>query len=121
MPSHIEYISKNGYVSLILKGEVTAGDLATVRKEAASLLSEHNCSRLLVDATELARMQSIVEDFEFVSRNLSYFPPPVRIAEIANEQYLEHMQFVEDVSQNRGIDFKVFTDRDEAIGWLLAP
>ena len=119
MPYVAEQIENAGYVSVTLTGDVTMAELIAAREEAASLLAENDCTRLLVDGTKIAQMQSIFDDFAFTAQHRSYLPPPIRTAIVIGQAHLDHMKFVENVAQNRGVNLTLFLEREEALRWLF--
>ena len=119
MPYVVEHIKDAGYVTVTLTGDVTMAELIASREEAASQLAENDCTSLLVDATRVARMQSIFDDFAFTSQHRSYLPPPIRTAVVIQQAHLDHMRFVENVARNRGVKLTLFIEREEALRWLF--
>ena len=119
MQYRVEYFAEADYVSGTISGEVNEADLNSARGEMNSTLLDHNCTRLLIDATGLSQMQSLISDFEFTVQHRTGLPPGTRHAVVINPGHKDHMQFVEDVAQNRSVDLMVFTARGEAISWLL--
>ena len=120
MASAIKYIEEHGYVSVILEGDVSIEELAATREESAALMTEKQCLRLFVDSRDESEMNSISDDFDFSSEHFKYFPPPIKTAVLVHDDHAKHMQFVEDVSQNRGVNLMVFVDKGEALRWLFA-
>ena len=119
LPYSVEYVQDQEYVSAVLTGDLTESDLQAARDEINVQLCANDSKRLLVDATGLARMQSVFSDFEFTAQHRTKLPPGTRHAVFVRPEHREHMQFVEDVGQNRMVDIRIFLDRDEALGWLL--
>ncbi len=120
MQFDVTYVENADYVCGTLKGEVTDADLASARSEMRSKLLDHDCKRLLVDTVGLSQLQSIISDFEFTTEHQTELPTGTRHAVVVNPKHTEHMQFVENVAQNRSINLKIFTERNEAIDWLLS-
>ena len=118
MQSNVVYVDDAGYVSGALTGDVIEAELGVIREEMNSKLLEHDCRRLLVDATGISRLQSVFEDYEFTKQHRTELPQGTRHAVLIRPEHQEHMRFVEDVAQNRSINLRVFTDRDQAIDWL---
>lgn len=115
----VEFKEHEGYVAGKFVGEVTEDDLRAARQEMNVHLSGNGCRRLLVDASEITRMQSAPADFDFTAEHQSALPKGTRHAVVISPEHAERMQFVEDVAQNRYIDLQVFVDRDAALAWLL--
>lgn len=120
MRYEVDFREHEGYVAGTFYGDVTEDDLRAARGEMNVHLSSNGCRRLLVDATEVTRMQSAPADFDFTAEHQSALPTGTRHAVLISAEHAERMQFVEDVAQNRHIDLQVFVDRDAALSWLLA-
>ena len=119
MPYEVDFVENGNYVSGTLEGEITEAELKAARVEMNALLTDRNCERLLVDTTATSRMLSFLTDFEFTADHRSELPPRTWHAVVIRPDQKEHMQFVENVAQNRAVNLRLFTDRNEAIGWLL--
>lgn len=117
----VEFVEDAGYVSTTLKSDVTIDELNAARAESASLLAEKDCTRLMVDASTVAHMQSIFDDYTFTAEHRKILPPPIRTAIVVRQDHRDHMQFVENVAQNRGVSLMLFLEREEALRWLFDP
>ena len=115
----IEFVEDFGYVHVVFSGDVTLGALEGCRDELKAALSHNGCRRLLVEGDGVNLRQSVAEEYEFTSEHRLNFPAGIRIALLADPETVEYFRFVENVSQNRGVNQKVFLDRDDALEWLL--
>ena len=120
MQFSVVYLADQAYVLSTLTGDVSERDLKSARGEMNSELLAHGCKRLLVDATGISRMQSVVSDFEFTAQHRTELPPGTRHAVVIKPEQEEHMRFVENVAQNRSVNLRLFTDKNEAVGWLCS-
>ena len=118
MPYHVTYVSDAGFVLGTLTGEMTEKELNAARGEMNAQLTEHHCGKLLIDATGLSQMQSVATDFEFTAQHQSELPPGTSHAVVIQSEHKEHMQLIENVAQNRYVNLRLFTDKDQAIKWL---
>ncbi len=119
MPYSIELMADRKYVSLVMTGNLTKKDFENSREEIANLLADHNLSWLLVDGAQGAKEISLSEDFQFIKDLKLHFPVDVRIALVVSSDEFQNNRFVEDVSQNRGINLKAFMDKSQAVDWLV--
>ena len=119
MPYEVTFAENENYVSGALTGEITESEIKAARVEMNALLTDHDCERLLVDATGTTRMLGFLSDFEITASHKSELPPRTWHAVVIRPDQKEHMQFVENVAQNRAVNLRLFTDRHEAIDWLL--
>ena len=115
----ISIVQQNGYVEITLIGEPNGDRFNASRAEANELMQKTGCTALLVDATGLTGMLPVLTDFEFTTEHTTQLPKGTRHAVVVNPEHTERMLFVEDVAQNRFIDLKIFTDRSEALRWLV--
>ena len=119
MTYEVEYVDDAGYVSGTLTGDLEQDELNAARGEMNALLMSNKCKRLLVDATDVLHMQSVFSDFEFTAEHQTELPLGTSHAVVVQPEHMEHMQFVEDVAQNRSVNLRLFTDKSAAIDWLL--
>ena len=118
MPYDVKFVEDGNYVSGTMTGDITETDLKSIRSEMNDLLNAHSCVRLLVDASGGTNKQSFMTDFEFTAQHRTELPPGTSHAVVIRSDQKEHMQFVENVAQNRGVNLRLFLDRNEAISWL---
>lgn len=119
MAYDVGYAKDGDYVSVKLTGDVTFDDLNKARDETQVLLTANTVTRVLVEAKRKGSMPSVLEDYDFTSQLASYFPRRTKIALSITANQMEYMRFVESVAYNRGLNFKLFPDRDQALHWLL--
>ena len=119
MPFDVTYVEDAGYVSGVLSGDMSGDQLEVARQAMNEQLIAHDCRRLFVDATKIDRMQSVFADFDFTTEHRNKLPLGTRHAVVIRAERKPHMQFIEDVAQNRAINLRIFLDRDEAVNWLL--
>ena len=119
MQYEVVYVDDADYVSGTLTGDLTEKELNAARAEMNEQLAAKNCRRLLVDATRVPQMRSVFADFKFTAEHQTELPLGTSHAVVIQPEHEEHMQFVENVAQNRSVNLKLFTDKTEAIDWLL--
>jgi len=119
MAHAIEFVKDAKYVNVTLTGDVTRNDLENARNKTRLTLTASNCRRILVDATCSNPKLSDLENYEFTSEHESHFPRGVRIALVVRSDQLENLRFAETVAQNRGVRMVLFSDRIQALNWLL--
>ena len=119
MENYVKYDADLDFVTITLSGEVSTDDLVACRSEAITLLLANECTRLLVDATTEAPRRDILDDYQFTSEHASQFPRGTRHAVLVQAGERDYMEFVENVARNRGVEMRLFIDRDQALEWLL--
>ena len=118
MAYEVVFVADANHVCATLTGAITEDEIKAARSDMNSELIDHSCERLLVDATGLTTMLPVLTDFEFTADHKTELPPRTWHAVVIRPDQQEHMQFVENVAQNRAINLRLFTDRNEAANWL---
>jgi hypothetical protein len=81
---------------------------------------ERDASLLFIDYTPLLPVPGTVERYEISSYGAKVLGPLTRVACLGTpDQHRERFGSV--VARNRGLNVDTFTDRDEALKWLLEP
>ena len=123
MPVDVRFLDDFGVVEMVVAGVVAPQDLDAPMTQAGALGAERLSNWYLIDARESASGGSSF-DVLALAEFLSSIPPGV----IEREAVLlpreaaakEEFEFFETACRNRGLDVRVFHERDEALGWLTA-
>jgi hypothetical protein len=85
----------------------------------ARACDEHHCYKLLVDITDNPRPLPVTDLYDLggYARQVAG-SGPYRIAILAREEAVYPDRFFENVTVNLGLQVKVFTVREAALGWL---
>lgn len=119
MPYEIKYDEANDCVICRMSGELRIPELLDFGANAAALLKEHDCWRLLNDMREVKKLPSVVDIYNLPRLvGESEFPQQAKRAVVFSKDEKDY-QFLETVSVNRGQLLKVFDDIDDALAWLL--
>lgn len=124
MPYAVTYLDDVGVVETVYAGNVTPEELDAAITATGALAAEHLCNRFLVDAGDLGPARGATLDILKLAELLASVPPDV----IEREAILPprspggavDMRFFETAARNRGLNVRVFGDRDEALAWLSA-
>ena len=96
------------------------GDLATLKiDDIKQVCKQYKISRVLVDITNCKLIVTTMDRFAFGQEVATKFgaPDTIKIATIvAPEQYND---FVRLIATNRGASYEIFTEKNEALNWLL--
>jgi hypothetical protein len=79
-----------------------------------------NIERVLFDARAVPARFSILDGLAYGESIVEIIPPRFRLATLVNQE-APNRRFVETFALNRGIYLNYFTDRDQALAWLLSP
>jgi hypothetical protein len=115
----VELIEYGNFVRLTLWGVLTRTDHEEFRAKARSALAETGWAKVLIDTTGADPEMSLTDDFKFTSGHQSQLPPNLRTAIVHRADETARYRFIENVAINRGVNIRTFTDKTEALAWLL--
>jgi hypothetical protein len=109
--------------TLYFIGEGTEQDLdqnKQVHHMIVQTCEERDCTKVLIDDTRVKYTASIVSLYELAKYyNQIHIPNKIRkVALVANPDYKESNDFYETTTRNRGVNLRVFHQREEAEAWL---
>jgi len=114
--------SSNGkYIILKVKGTFRRPNIVPVILEAHALGMKLHIRGYLSDMTEAKNVDTNIENYEFAytdMRKTEGIDKFARIATLVRPDDHSH-DFVETVGVNTGMNFKIFTDRDEAVKFVM--
>jgi hypothetical protein len=90
-------------------------------KSISGTMAVHLATRCLIDHTGISSISASISDAYYRPQRVFKFNIPVRIkiAEVVLPAHKRHFDFLETVFRNRGFDFRVFSEREPAIKWLM--
>jgi hypothetical protein len=123
VPVDVGFLDDVGVVEMVLAGVVAPPDLDEAVTRAGVLGAERLSNWYLIDARDITAGGSAFAVLA-LAEYLSSIPPGV----IEREAVLlpceaaakGEMEFFETACRNRGLDVRVFGERDEALAWLTA-
>ncbi|MFZ5996822.1 MAG: hypothetical protein ACOYW7_04970 [Nitrospirota bacterium] len=115
----IEYKREFNYVSLLFMGVLDMDEARACRDKLHEVLLAYSCTRVLVDTTKVTAKLSIVEEYELTKELRYELPSSVSIALIVPQEGVTDGGFIENVAVNRGVRLRAFTEKDEALAWLM--
>lgn len=119
----IESRPEKEYLRLSLYGDfpVDPAEQSEFYAEVNAVSEAAGRMRVLADMRGVARRLDVPGIFEYVVRN---FPTvelrPVRVAVLDLPEHLAKGYFYETLMHNRGLDYRLFKDEEQALAWLLA-
>ena len=118
MSFSVQYDKENDRVVGCITGSVDINTLNRFGEEAARIVSQQDCRRLLNDLREVELHLSTL-DIYYLPRTLGKlgFDHRWRRA-IVVSRYTKEFSFYENVCTNLAYPVKVFVDLDEAMNWL---
>ena len=117
----VTYAEAAGVVEMVFAGGVYPDELDAILTTAGVLAAENLTNRFLVDCRELAAGGSAF-DVLALAEPLASFPPGIIEREAVmlplEAGAAEQIEFFETACRNRGLDVRVFHDREAALSWL---
>jgi hypothetical protein len=116
MSIEISIIDKDDYVLAEYSGEYQ-GDISSLKLD--DLVKDCKQCKLLADITRCKLNVTYDDRFRFgeeIAKKF-IFPKLIKIAMLMSPK--QYNTFVSIVAQNRGASYEIFTDKKEALNWLL--
>lgn len=114
MPDEVTFREDLGIIEVRAYGEITIEQLEQTQDTIMRMIREHKVNRILVDAREVEKMPEVGGLYFFAGD----LPPGDRAALLVSKSTPDETAFLESVAQNRGIQLKLFDNRDDALRWL---
>jgi hypothetical protein len=119
MPETVSFRKDIGVIQVVSSDRVTGTDVKATLEAIEAISERHGIRRILVDARKMTEKPSTLGMFEALSGMAEYgIAAKLRFAVVIGEDDDGVLKFGEDVAQNRGVDLRLFEDRDEAMSWL---
>lgn len=116
MPDELHVDEAAGIIKVRSYGVVSRDDIAASMDQIRKIIAENNIHKVLVDTLDQQEMPGTIDVFHLFST----LPQSLRAAIVvrADQGTAKGQKFAETVSQNRGINVRVFHATDEALRWL---
>lgn len=108
------------YVSLIGSGLYSRSEMMSMIDRLPHLLQSNGLKKLLVDMTGYETGPTDMDRYVTGVRSAELLRG-IRISVYTKIFKEERTLFFEDVTQNRGLNTRLFYDREKALKWLLGP
>lgn len=123
MSVDIEISLMPDYISLNCSGTCgSVSELNSVFQRAVALARDHRRRKILILANEVTGELTTQDRYvgaSFLSEQVFQAPEWISaIAVVGQPPLIDPARFGETVARNRGINGRVFTDVDEAVGWI---
>lgn len=122
MPVDITISETNDYILLNYSGNISNDDLLYSIKKAVELQSENEINSYLADCSNMISSHSILDIFSKVQtmQNMGIRKDlKEAIVLPLNTESADKVKFYETACLNRGYRVKIFSDKNEALNWLL--
>jgi hypothetical protein len=120
-PEHFE--AKKEFAVLCPVGQFSFVEMVELMSRAVLFCREQKIGKLLIDSTGLAEFHppGIGGRFNLAERFASEAASLVKIAHVANAEWVREGKFGVEVGRNRGLDAQNFRSKAAAMRWLLKP
>ncbi|MBN1997216.1 hypothetical protein JW935_06680 [candidate division KSB1 bacterium] len=112
-----EYEERSGHLFIKVVGKWTTNSAKNLIDKVKAEADARGFSRVLLDITAITQPDSEMTRFYSGEYIAKIWRPPLRVAALAKPKMIN--KFAENVAVNRGAVFGVFSDAEEALGWLL--
>jgi hypothetical protein len=115
----IDYLEEEGVISIKTSGVNNWDELKQMCREAFRIGQEHNAHKYLADHQDLQEGLSVlqIDDMPRMFREIG-LEAEDKVALVYRPDMEKKFKFFQSVSDYALLNFKLFTDKDEAIKWL---
>jgi len=117
----VSFDENDGVAKVVMSGKATHEEHLAARDEASRICKEKNCSKLMVDLSNLDTEYSSTMDCFSFGTSFADKLPYVQIAYVLPKENksASDVWFTTTVQKNRGVNCKEFKNIEEAGKWLL--
>jgi len=112
---------REGYLEAVLGPTARAAYVFRQLEEIFEVCVARKPARLFVDFSPVSGTFSTLERYELGMIGARLAPYVGRVAVLLLPEVIDPEKFGAQVARNRGLHVDNFTDRDEALAWLLGP
>lgn len=107
---------KKGYLYVEYSKPYNVDDLINLSKEALDISKNEGIKKLLLDVSQMPGKVKPMDRYEIGVKSALLFRYKLKIAVLYKIEEING--FAETVASNRGMNVKIFSNRDEALDWL---
>lgn len=119
MPYTIDVQKKKGYVHLSHTGKVGVMELEKSRKDVFSHLTENNLNKVLGDITKVTKIPTILSLIQFIFGFNRLLPKGYKAALLYDPESELTLPSIDEIQKKQNVNLKAFSDKKEALKWLL--
>lgn len=118
LANEIEILPQDGYLEVRFLGAFSVATFNGKVDLAVRLCTDRKFTLLLLDYTRLSRVPTTLERYQISTHGAEAAKSLTKLAGLARADQMGE-KFGTMVARNRGLNADVFTDRREALEWLL--
>jgi hypothetical protein len=113
---------KDGYVEIITKGVADYDGSLNLAKFISETMKNYKITKVLIDHSNISGLSGNTIEIYYRPKAMQQagLILGVKIAEIIKPEYINHFRFFETVCKNQGFTISIFTEKTEALNWLLS-
>lgn len=122
MPFSVTLLPNPPIIEAVCFGNFTLEDTRALLPQVSALARAQALNRVLMDDTGLTQLYSTLDLYDNPALFEQFgLPRSVRLAVVIPSEHrlAPDIQFLADVSHNRGWQIKTFADRPAAVNWLM--
>ena len=120
MSDRVEIVKKRDYLLITVSGTFSP-ELSMESIDAmVTAAKKEDCKKILLDCRPMDGEIGVLERFETGRYGALTIPRTFKIALLARKDQVSPEKFFQTVARNRGVNLTVFTENDEALGWLIS-
>jgi hypothetical protein len=119
MNGQVEIVKKKDHLLVTVSGTFSP-ELSMESIDAmVTAAKKEDCKMILLDCRPMGGEIGVLERFESGRYGALTIPRTFKIALLARKDQVSPDKFFQTVARNRGVNLTVFTENDEALGWLM--
>lgn len=119
MPYEISIPPEGGYALIKWSGQISSEAIRQSGIDGIEFVLKEGLTRIFIDVTEVTNRLSVTELFLTTTEHSKLNSPRPKTALLGRSDQERELSFVETVAYNRNMRLKAFTDRDDAMSWLM--
>ena len=114
-----EYDPENRVLVVSVSGEMDNSTFPEAAKTLWDELDKHKCDRALIDHLDFTISDSVIEIYDRPKELIDVSGGRrLKMAGLVKEMDTNY-RFIENIYVNRGFNVRIFTDREDAMRWLI--
>lgn len=119
MAFKINVNTEDGYVLVRQYGDTDLDEYIESGEKALQVALNNQIMNVLIDVTGITSPASIIDLFTSTKHHAEASEIKPKAAIFGRQDQKRELDFIESVGINRGMPIRGFTDRNEALAWLL--
>lgn len=112
---------RKGYLEVVLQPTTSVDHILRQFEEILQICIARKPARMFVDFSSVSGKFSTLQRYDLGMIGSRFAPHVGRVAVLVSPAVIDPEKFAAQVARNRGLNVDNFTDRDEALAWLLGP